>query len=71
MRTCPLLQANALKTKDLPTGDVGACTPACCTDGTACPLMADLAAVVLAWPQLPEHVRRAILTLVQASREPR
>jgi hypothetical protein len=32
-------------------------------------LPADLARLVEAWPKLPDHVRRAILTLIDGGRE--
>ncbi len=49
---------------------VTGCCTSCCTDGWR-PLApnADLAAVVQAWSYLPEHVRQAIVTLVESVRE--
>jgi hypothetical protein len=43
----------------LRTRDIPACTPACTDPG--------LSRLLDAWPNLPDHIRRAILTLADGS----
>ena len=52
---------------DVPTG---ACTAACTDSSETAHVSPDLAEVIDAWPKLPEAIRAAILTMVQASVQP-
>lgn len=51
---------------NLEDGVRAVCTPACTRLHTE-PLPDDLQAIVRSWPNLPEHIRRTILTLVASS----
>ena len=43
--------------------------PTVSPDGSSCPLDAELQLLLDAWPKLPQHIRQAIVTLIEGAQK--